>query len=122
MEQRKKETEKIRLMYPGKVLIFLEKFRKSAILKSPSTSVLRHTLSLHIDISLLKGKLQMHLNVTSHPLLRMKLQLDPTQSLFVCVNGRDLVTGDTLISELYERSEDGFLYLVYGKEKGLGGN
>jgi len=52
----------------------------------------------------------------------MKLQLDPTQSLFVCVNGRDLVTGDTLISELYERShsEDGFLYLVYGKEKGFG--
>ena len=65
LEQRKKETEKIRLLYPGKVPIFLEKLRKSAILKSPSTSVLRHTLSLHIDTSLLKGKRQMHLNVTS---------------------------------------------------------
>jgi len=33
------------------------------------------------------------------------------------VNGRDLVTGDTLISELYEKkqSEDGFLHLTYAQ-------
>ena len=52
------------------------------------------------------------------PRLRKKFQLKPSQCFFVYVNGSDIVTGDTLLSELYERkcNEDGFLYLVYTEQ------
>lgn len=47
--------------------------------------------------------------------IRKKLKLDSGEAVYLHVNGRDLVLGDTLLSELYERkrSEDGFLHLIY---------
>jgi len=109
LEQRQKETADIRSMYPGKLPIFLEKFRKSAL-----PQIGKYKCLAPRDNSMtgfIRG-------------LRKKFKLDSTQGLFVFVGGRDLVTGDTLISELYERnrSEDGFLYLVYNEQPVLGSN
>ena len=109
LEERKKETERIRLMYPGKLPIYLEKYHKSALPQAGKNKCLAP-----MDNSMtgfIRG-------------LRKKFQLDPTQGLFVFVNGNEIVTGDALISELYERkrNEDGFLYLVYNEHPVLGGN
>lgn len=109
LEERKKETERIRLMYPGKLPIYLEKFRKSAL-----PQVGKNKCLAPMDSSMtgfIRG-------------LRKKFTLDHTQGLFVFVNGNEVVTGDALISELYERkrNEDGFLYLIYYEHPVLGGN
>lgn len=54
--------------------------------------------------------------------LRKKLQLRKELALFVFVNGTDLVTGDTLMRELYasRQDEDGFVYMTYSEQEVLG--
>lgn len=107
LEERKRETEKIRQQYSNKLPIFLEKAKNSRlpdIQKNKCLAPIDHTVSGFIG-----G-------------LRKKLKLPKTEGFFVFVNGSELVTGDTLMSELYERkkNEDGFLYMVYSEQEILG--
>ena len=53
--------------------------------------------------------------------IRKRIKLDATQSLFITVNN-GLVTSSRTISEIYQdnKDEDGFLYVVYTNENTFG--
>ena len=55
-------------------------------------------------------------------IIRKRIKLPDKDSLFFFVNGKFLLKGETLLSEVYEKRQDpdGFLYIVYTDETSLG--
>ena len=55
-------------------------------------------------------------------IIRKRIKLPETGSLYFFVNGRYLLKGDTLMSEVYKQRKDadGFLYITYTDETTLG--
>jgi GABA(A) receptor-associated protein len=53
--------------------------------------------------------------------IRKRIELEPSQSLFVTVNGK-LVTSSHTLGEIYEKEadKDGFLYMIYTSENTFG--
>jgi len=100
-EIRRKECEKIRRQFPEKIPIICERDPKSRI--------------KDIDKSkyLVPGDLTMS-NFSF--MIRKRLQLPYESALFLFVNGRNAITGDVPLSDVYEwykDPEDGFLYIAY---------
>ena len=56
-------------------------------------------------------------------IIRKRIKLPETGSLYFFVNGRYLLKGDTLMSDVYNQRKDadGFLYITYTDETTLGG-
>ena len=54
-------------------------------------------------------------------IIRKRIELEPSQSLFVTVNGK-LVTSTHTLGEIYEKEadKDGFLYMIYTSENTFG--
>ena len=58
-------------------------------------------------------------------MIRKKIELSKEASLYLLINGKTAITGDCLISEIYEKNkdpEDGILYIVYASELTWGNN
>ena len=55
-------------------------------------------------------------------IIRKRIKLAEKDSLYFFVNGKYLLKGDTLMSEVYEqrKDSDGFLYITYADETTLG--
>ena len=55
-------------------------------------------------------------------IIRKRIKLPEKDSLYFFVNGRYVLKGDTLMSEVYEKrqDQDGFLYITYTDETTLG--
>ena len=55
-------------------------------------------------------------------IIRKRIRLPEKESLFFFVNGRYILKGDTLMSEVYQQRKDpdGFLYITYTDESTLG--
>ena len=55
-------------------------------------------------------------------IIRKRIKLPETASLYFFVNGRYLLKGDTLMSDVYNQRKDadGFLYITYTDETTLG--
>merc|ERR1739841_232829 len=55
-------------------------------------------------------------------IIRKRIKLPETGSLYFFVNGRYLLKGDTLMSDVYNtrKDNDGFLYITYTDETTLG--
>ena len=55
-------------------------------------------------------------------IIRKRIKLPETGSLYFFVNGKYLLKGDTLMSEVYKsrKDADGFLYITYTEETTLG--
>ena len=51
-------------------------------------------------------------------MIRKRVEIAKEGAFFLLVGGKHSITGDTLISEIYERykDEDGFLYIAYASE------
>jgi hypothetical protein len=52
-------------------------------------------------------------------IIRKRLSLDKSSALFLLVNGKNSITGDSALSEIYEKykdPDDGFLYISYTGE------
>lgn len=54
--------------------------------------------------------------------IRRRLHLQSTKSLYLIVNNRSLVSNSTLLCEVYEQNkdDDGFLYIVYASQEAFG--
>ena len=55
-------------------------------------------------------------------IIRKRIKMPEKDSLYFFVNGRSILKGDTLMSEVYEQKKDndGFLYITYTDETTLG--
>ena len=55
-------------------------------------------------------------------IIRKRIRLPEKDSLYFFVNGRYILKGDTLMSEVYQQRKDpdGFLYITYTDESTLG--
>ena len=55
-------------------------------------------------------------------IIRKKVKLQKDQALFLFVNGKEALKGDTSLLQVYEskKDPDGFLYIAYATENVLG--
>ena len=109
-EQRRKECEKIRNQFPEKIPIICEKDPKSNVLKIDKIKYL-------LPGNLLVSEFNM--------MIKKNVGYLPSAAFFLLANGKHSITGDTLLSEIYERykdPQDGFLYIAYASELTWGNN
>ena len=103
-EQRRKECNKILSQFPGKIPIICE--------KDPNSSIK--------DIDKNKYLIPNDLTVSQFNfMIRKRIEISQEAAFYLLANGRFSITGDSLLSEIYERykdPEDGFLYIAYASE------
>ena len=52
-------------------------------------------------------------------MIRKRIEIPQEAAFYLLVNGKNSITGDSVLSETYERykdPEDGFLYIAYASE------
>lgn len=103
-EERKNECRKIKNKFPEKIPIICEKDPNSKIQEIDKTKFL----------------VPNDLNVTQFGyMIRKRLKIGKNDAFFLLVGGKQSITGDMLLSEIYERykdPEDEFLYITYSSE------
>ncbi len=102
--KRRDECEKVLKKYPDRIPIIIEKDSSSQIKEIDKTKFL-----VPNDLTV------QHLIF----IIRKRLELSKEASLFMLVNGKTSVTGETGLQEIYEKhkdKEDGYLYIVYTSE------
>ena len=106
-EKRKAEAAKIRERYSDRIPLICE---KSATSKLPEIDKTKYLVPNDLSAY--------HFNWV----VRKRIKLPETESLYFFVNGRYLLKGDTLMSEAYKnrKDPDGFLYITYTDETTLG--
>ena len=112
VSKRKSECDQIREQYPDKIPVICE--------KDPNCKDLN-------EIEKTKFLVSNQFTVTQFNLLVRKRvgALDETCSLFLLANAQFNLTGDLIMSEVYEKyknKEDGFLYIVYTSKEFFGNN
>ena len=108
-DQRRTECDKIRKQFPDKIPIIFEKDPKSDIRDIDKTKYLA-------PINLTVSQFNM--------MIRKRIEIQQKTALYLLVNGKKLITGDSLLSEIYYkyRDPDGFLYIAYCSELSWGKN
>ena len=56
-------------------------------------------------------------------MIRKRIEIQQEVAFYLLVNGKNSITGDALLSEIYDKykdPEDGFLYIAYASELTLG--
>lgn len=107
-KKRKSECDKIRQQFPDKIPIICEKDPKSKIQDVDKTKYL-----VPIDLTVAQFSY----------MIRKRVELEKDSAFFLLVGAKHSITGDTLISEIYEKykdPEDGFLYIAYASELSWG--
>lgn len=108
--KRKLESNKIKEKYLDRVPIICEKDPKSRL----------------ADIDKTKYLVPNDLTVSQFAfIVRKRIALDKNSALFLLVNGKNSITGDSSLNEIYETHkdpEDGFLYISYTGELIWGNN
>ena len=104
LDLRKKECKKLFDKNPNKIPIICEKDKKCCITQE-----------------LIKSKFLIPLYMSTYQfrnIIRNKLLLSNSQSLFFLIDGKKAITDNCLISEIYNKfkNEDGFLYLTFTTE------
>lgn len=107
-EQRAADADEIRQRNPNRVPIIVERYK------------LENQLPL-LD----KNKFLVPDFLTVAELckiVRRRLQLNPTQAIFLLVNQKSIVSGSLTMAELYqnEKDPDGFLYVVFASQDVFG--
>lgn len=109
LEERKKESERIRRKFPDRIPLIAEVDRKC---KAENVYLEKHKYLVPAELTY--GQLQY--------IIRKKMpKLRPEQAIFGFVNGVLPPTSDVL-STLYQRhkDEDGFMYVTYATENTFG--
>ena len=108
VNQRKLQCDNLRNQFPDKIPIICEKDTKYDIKDTDKT---RYLVPQELTISQFNF------------MIRKRLKLSQEDAFFLLANGKYSLTGDTIISDIYERykdKEDGFLYITYANDVFLG--
>ena len=110
LEFRKKECKTIFDKNPNKIPVICEKAKKCNLIKELNKS--KFLIPLYMSIYQFKN------------IIRNKLLLSNSETLFLLVNNKKAITDNCLISELYNKfkAEDGVLYITYSTELTWGYN
>ena len=101
VNQRKKMSENILQSYPDKIPIICEKDPNAKFNGLDKTKFI-------IDKDIMVSQLIENLS--------KKIEIGEKESLFLLVNGKYVITGNTILGDIYKKyadKEDGFLYIVY---------
>jgi GABA(A) receptor-associated protein len=104
LAKRKAESTKIKEKYPDRIPIICEKDPKSKMKEVDKTKYL-----VPNDLTVSQFSF----------IIRKRLEIAKDSALFLLVSGKHSITGDSSISEIYEKfkdPEDGFLYIAYTAE------
>ena len=107
---RKKECEKIRVQFPEKIPIICEKDPKSNIKDIDKT---KYLVPADLTVANFSG------------MIRKRIEIPEEAAFYLLANGKSSLTGDKLLSEVYDSykdPEDGFLYIAYASEETWGIN
>lgn len=107
LQKRIEEVQKITTKWPDKIPIILEKAKNSQLEDIPKNKFLcpaDYTVQQFLGC------------------IRKKIQMRRETALFVFINGRDLVSGDAPMAQIYEnkKDEDGFLYMIFSDQDVMG--
>ena len=110
LEKRLSETNALREKYPDRIGLIIEPTPSCTL--STLSGVQKRKYAVYND---------MHCSAFMN-IVRQKLELAPEIALIFFVNGKHLITGSQLISEIYDqyKNEDGFLYIEYCVENAFG--
>ena len=109
-EVRKKECDKIRNQFPEKIPIICEKDPKSNIKDIDKT---KYLVPADLTVANFSG------------MIRKRIEIPEEAAFYLLANGKSSLTGDKLLSEVYDSykdPEDGFLYIAYASELTWGKN
>ena len=106
-ETRKQESDKIKKKYPNRYPIIINKTKKCELNDIDKTKFL------------IPGDLTLGQFIY---VVRKRVKLNETDSLFLFINDKTIPLSSTLISSVYEehKDEDGFLYISYCNENVFG--
>ena len=105
-EDRCMESQKIMGKYPERIPILVERAPGCQL-----SEIQKHKFLVCKDMTMSQFVF----------MIRKRIRLDPSQSLFMLVNNR-IASGNVLMSQVYEeyKDEDGFIYMVYTSENTFG--
>lgn len=106
VENRKKESSRIKAKYPDRIPVICERSVKSGLAKIDKTKYL-------VPTDLTMGQFVY--------VIRKRIKLPPEQALFIFING-NIPPNAELMSTIYETYHDidGFLYIRYSGENTFG--
>ena len=104
LEERKQEAQKVLEQHKGKIGVIVEKAPKSKIADIQKT---KYLISNEINL------------VQFTSIIRKKLNLGKEDAIFFLVNGKNTLTANETMLEIYNKykDEDGFLYIAYASEE-----
>lgn len=107
---RRDEVAAIRVKFPTKIPIIVERFSKEKSLTP-----------LDKTKFLVPQEITMSQFVT---IIRNRMKLGPQQALYLLVNNRSMASLSRTLAEVYQehRDEDGFLYVTYASQEVFGGS
>lgn len=105
-DKRKSESSKIKLKYPDRIPIIVEKYKSSNV--------------ADIDKNKYLAPKDMTIGQFTY-IIRKKIKLKSNEALFITINNKSM-TSSNLLSDIYEldHDEDDFLYIVYSSENTFG--
>ena len=106
LEKRKIEAERILEKYPNRIPIIVQ---KDPNCKLPDIDKYKYLVPMDLTMSQLMF------------VIRRRIKLKPEESIYIFIN-KKIMAGNTIVSTIYEKdkSEDGFLYLIYTAENTFG--
>ena len=108
-KKRFEESQKVREKYPDRIPIIIEKDPNSQIKEIDRTKFL-----VPNDLT------AQHLIF----IIRKRLELSKEEAIFMLVDGKTSIAGETALQEIYEKfkdKQDGYLYIVYTSQLIWGG-
>lgn len=105
---RRTEADAVREKHPDRIPVIVEKVASSRI-----ADLDRKKFLVPSDLTVAQF---MHV-------LRQRIQLDATESIFLMINGVQPATSESMIGIYHQhKDEDGFLYVAYSGENTMGNN